>query len=81
MIKLTVTVAAILYRPCGACGAQMILSHISPARPGYEERTFICLACDCAVSRIAKIGTPILEVTPATRNRGKEGPLVQYPHM
>jgi hypothetical protein len=31
---------------CSKCGNPMRLSHIEPAAPGYDVRTFECAKCD-----------------------------------
>jgi hypothetical protein len=34
---------------CSKCGNPMRLSHIEPAAPGYDVRTFECAKCESSV--------------------------------
>lgn len=39
---------------CPMCGNKMRLAHIVPEKPGYDERTFQCLACGANVTKTIK---------------------------
>ena len=40
---------------CPNCSTTMVLTQINPDKPGYETRTFYCLRCDYAETKVFKI--------------------------
>ena len=40
----------IAYPSCPKCGTRMLLIHIFPDRPGYDQRTYECPRCEHEVT-------------------------------
>jgi endogenous inhibitor of DNA gyrase (YacG/DUF329 family) len=49
------SVSPTVERPaCPRCGGQMWLSHIEPAKPGHDRRTFECPRCQREIVEIVQ---------------------------
>jgi endogenous inhibitor of DNA gyrase (YacG/DUF329 family) len=42
---------------CPTCGKDMVVTHISPERPGFERRTLRCVTCGKETVWMARIAS------------------------